>query len=91
MHRLVQDVTRRSLDPTASRQRLTEALGWINAAFVGDAQDVRNWPRLDPLAPHAGSVTEHADAAGIAGLTARLMNQLAILLLRNRCTRRPSR
>ena len=53
VHGLVQDVTRRSLDAAASRQRVTEALGWVNAAFDGDPQDVRTWPRLDPLAPHA--------------------------------------
>jgi hypothetical protein len=41
VHRLVQDATRRTLDPAASRQRLTEALGWINAAFDYDADDVR--------------------------------------------------
>ena len=35
------------------RQVLEEALGWINAAFVGDPQDVRSWATLDPLAPHA--------------------------------------
>jgi hypothetical protein len=34
VHRLVQDATRRSLDPPTSRQRLTEALNWVNAAFV---------------------------------------------------------
>ena len=80
VHGLVQDVTRRSLDAAASRQRVTEALGWVNAAFDGDPQDVRTWPRLDPLAPHAQSVTQHADAAGIAEPTARLMNQLGLLL-----------
>ena len=79
VHRLVQDVTRRSLDAAASRQRVTEALGWVNAAFDGDADDVRTWPRLDPLAPHAQSVTRHADAAAIAQPTARLMNQLGVL------------
>ncbi len=58
VHGLVQDVTRRSLDAAASRQRVTEALGWVNAAFDGDPQDVRTWPRLDPLAPHARAVTQ---------------------------------
>jgi len=80
VHRLVQDVTRRSLDPAASRQRVTEALGWVNTAFDGDPDDVRTWPRLDPLAPHAQTVTRHADAAGITEPTGRLMNQLGLLL-----------
>jgi hypothetical protein len=74
VHRLVQDVTRCSLDAVSSRQRVAEALGWVNAAFDGEPTDVRTWPRLDPLAPHAQSVTRHADAAGIAQPTARLMN-----------------
>ncbi len=36
VHRLVQDVTRRSLKGDAGRAALTQALGWIDAAFVGD-------------------------------------------------------
>jgi tetratricopeptide (TPR) repeat protein len=79
VHRLVQDVTRRSLDAAASRQRITEALGWVNAAFDGDPADVRAWSRLDPLAPHAQSVTQWADGEEIAEPTARLMNQLGQL------------
>ena len=80
VHRLVQDVTRRSLDSGALRQRVTETLGWVNAAFTGDPEDVRSWARLDPLTPHAQSVTQWADAAGIAESTARLMSQLGTLL-----------
>jgi hypothetical protein len=37
VHRLVQDVTRRSLAGEARQRSLVEALGWINAAFAGDA------------------------------------------------------
>ncbi len=80
VHRLVQDVTRRSLAGEARQRSLVEALGWINAAFTGSAVDVRNWPTLDPLAPHARTVTAHAEAAGIPEPTARLMNQLGLLL-----------
>ena len=77
VHRLVQDVTRRGLDEAGmATQRLTEALGWVNAAFTGDPQDVRTWGRLDPLAPHADAVAGHADAAGIAEPTGRLMSAL---------------
>ena len=80
VHRLVQDVTRRSLGEENKRQRLTETLGWINAAFTGDPPDVRSWPRLDPLAPHAEAVAWEADKARIAAPTARLMGELAVLL-----------
>ncbi len=81
VHRLVQEVTRRSQRDDPTHATLTEALRWINAAFVGDPQDVRNWPVLNPLAPHAQAVTAHADAAEIAQPTARLMNNAGLLLL----------
>jgi hypothetical protein len=53
VHRLVQDVTRRSLDAEVSPHRISEALGWVSVAFDDDPRDVRSWPRLDPLASHA--------------------------------------
>jgi len=80
VHRLVQDVTRRSLAGEAQQRTLVAALVWINAAFTGNADDVRNWPTLAPLAPHVATVTAHADAARIPDPTARLMNQLGLLL-----------
>jgi tetratricopeptide (TPR) repeat protein len=80
VHRLVQDVTRGSLGGEARQRSLVEALGWIDLVFAEDPSDVRNWPALDPLAPHARNVTLHADAVGISELTARLMNQLCVLL-----------
>jgi tetratricopeptide (TPR) repeat protein len=80
VHRLVQDATRRGLDDATRRQRVTEAAGWVNAAWVGDAQDARDWPRLEPLVPHAEAVALAADRAGIAEPTGRLMNDAATLL-----------
>ena len=41
--------------------------------------DVRSWPILDPLAPHALAVARHADAAEIAEPTGRLFNELGQL------------
>jgi len=80
VHRLVQDVTRRGLEAAGTTtERLTEALGWVNAAFSGNASDVRTWPTLDKLAPHAEAVVGHADAAGIADPSGRLMNELGTL------------
>ena len=81
VHRLVQEVTRRSQEGEAAKVSLSEAVRWIDAAFVGDAQDVRNWPVLDPLAPHARAVAAGADAFGIADPAARLMNTAGLLLL----------
>jgi tetratricopeptide (TPR) repeat protein len=79
IHRLVQEVTRRRLAAEAPQSRLGEALNWIYAGFAGDPDDVRTWPRLDPLAPHALAVVQHADSAEITSPTARLMNQLGVL------------
>jgi tetratricopeptide (TPR) repeat protein len=80
VHRLVQDVTRRGLaEAGTTMARLPEALGWVNAAFTGNPQDVRTWVRLDPLAPHAVAMTVHADAAGVPEPSAHLMDRLATL------------
>ena len=60
---------RRELLPQLEREwnpRLTEALGWVNAGFAGEPQDVRSWPVLLPLAEHADTVAATADAAEIA-------------------------
>jgi tetratricopeptide (TPR) repeat protein len=78
-HRLVQDFARRRMQEPHRRERLQEALGWVSAAFVGQAEDVRSWPRLDPLAPHALAAARAADEAGIAAPTGRLLNQLGLL------------
>ena len=80
MHRLVQDVTRRGLAETERRGGLVEALAWLNAAFTGDPQDVRTWPCLDLLSPHARVIVERADGAQISEPTARLMNNLGLQL-----------
>ncbi|HEX3530953.1 MAG TPA: tetratricopeptide repeat protein [Thermoanaerobaculia bacterium] len=80
VHRLVQDVTRRSLGDDPAIVPLVEALRWVNAAFEGEPQDARTWPVLDPLEPHARAVVTYADDAGIAEPTAGLMNNLGQLL-----------
>jgi tetratricopeptide (TPR) repeat protein len=79
VHRLVQDVTRRGLERTDRyRQRLEEALGQVYIAFAaGRPDDVRIWPIVDPLAPHAEAVAALADAAGIAEPTVGLLGRLA--------------
>src|SRR5712671_6051259 len=80
IHRLVQEVTRHGLGEQERRRSLVEALAWVNETFAGDPEDVRTWPRLDPLTPHARVIVEHADGAEISGPTARLMNELGVLL-----------
>jgi tetratricopeptide (TPR) repeat protein len=76
VHRLVQDATRRSLESDADCVALTAAFKWIDEAYVGDPEDVRSWPTLEPLAPHTQACTHIAEAAGIVYPTARLYNQL---------------
>ncbi|MFM9104168.1 MAG: tetratricopeptide repeat protein [Cyanobium sp.] len=82
LHRLVQEVGRlwqqQSEQPEANE--LEAALGWMDPAFVGDPQDVRSWAVLDPLAPHAKAVAGFAEALGISKPTARLLNDLGLLL-----------
>jgi tetratricopeptide (TPR) repeat protein len=80
VHRLVQDVTRRSLRDGREHSELSDALRRVNVAFEGDPADVRTWPTLDPLAPHARAAAGYADQAGIAEPTSRLMSNLANLL-----------
>ncbi len=79
VHRLVQDFSRRGMTEERRGEALPGALGWLGAAFVGDPSDVRSWPVLDPLAPHALAVARCADSAGSAEPTARLFNQFAML------------
>ena len=76
IHRLVQTVTQRVADGAA----LTEALGWISGAFVGDPSDVRSWPVLTPLLPHVRAIVAQPNEAGFADPTALLMNQAGLLL-----------
>jgi tetratricopeptide (TPR) repeat protein len=80
VHRLVQDFARRNMTEERRGEALREALGWVDAAFVGDPQDVRSWPVLDPLAAHALAIAKQADEAAIAEPTARIFNHLAVLL-----------
>jgi tetratricopeptide (TPR) repeat protein len=80
VHRLVQDFARRTMTEECRSAALREALGWLNAAFVGDAQDAQNWPILDALASHALALAQRGDEAGIAEPTARLLSDLGLLL-----------
>ena len=77
------DGSTRSRDRLAGEQRqqaLTAALASVNAAFLGDPLDVRTWPRLDPILPHARVVAGFADEHGISASTARLLDQIGVLL-----------
>ena len=77
VHRLVQEMTARRL-PRGGRLRLEQALRLADAVAVVNPQDVRTWPVWDALAPHVRVLVAHADEAGMAEPTARLMNDLGI-------------
>ena len=80
VHRLVQAVTRHDLQGDGVPKRLVEALRWMEAAFVGDPTDVRNWPVLDPLTPHARAVAGFSDEVGVTEPTTYLFSELGVLL-----------
>ncbi len=77
VHRLVQEMTRRRL-PRRDCCRLEQALRLADAVAVGDSRDVRSRPVWDALAPHVRVLVAHADEAGMAEPTARLMNDLGL-------------
>jgi tetratricopeptide (TPR) repeat protein len=79
VHRLVHDFARRAMTAERRGEALREALEWINPAFVGDPWDVRTWPVLDPLAPHALAVAHRADEIGIAEPTVQLFGTTGLL------------
>ncbi len=81
VHRLVQEVTRLRQELAQEPHELAAALDWIDAAFVGKAQDIRSWPVLVPLEPHAKTVACFGDGAGLTGATEKLMSQVGVLLL----------
>jgi tetratricopeptide (TPR) repeat protein len=76
VHRLVQEITWSRTPQARSTVALEIAVESVDAAAVGDPEDVRNWNVWTPLAVHADAVSWHADVAGLAEPTARLMNQL---------------
>ena len=84
VHRVVQQITRHRTPEPERRSWIEGALKLVNGYAQGDPTDVRTWPVWEPLQTHAAAVCAHADAAGIPDPTARLMNQLG-LLLKSKC------
>jgi tetratricopeptide (TPR) repeat protein len=82
IHQLVQDVTRTRLEGEIRRQTFEAALGHLDAVFIGEQHDVRTWPLLSPLQPHALAVTmKHASEFGNPEPTGRLLNNLGVLFI----------
>ena len=81
VHRLVQEITRRRLEPHRQTERLADTLRVLDFAWPGSAQDVRTWPRWNLLAPHYVAACSSADALGLTDPTARLLNNAATLYI----------
>ncbi len=58
IHRLVQDVTRTGMPETNKLAARSRALCWIDAPFDVSPYDARNWPLVEPLAPHAEAISQ---------------------------------
>jgi tetratricopeptide (TPR) repeat protein len=78
VHRLVQEITRGRIPAADRTGTLQIALKAVNAVTPYESDDVRTWEIWTPLAAHAEAVSRHADAAGLAEPTTRLMNQLGL-------------
>ena len=80
VHRLVQDVTRRSLGGEDAHAALMDALTWLEAGFTGDANDLAVRADMESFAPHVRFAVECGDDYGISIPTAALAARLADLL-----------
>jgi tetratricopeptide (TPR) repeat protein len=76
VHRLVQTVARRNQTNDDHDRCVATALRWVDKGIPFDTHDVRFWPIVEQLTPHALAIAAEADRREIAGPTARLMNQL---------------
>lgn len=80
IHALVQEVTRHNLTEDEQKGFVATALRWVNGGFVGNPQDVRDWPTLLPLLAHVKQAANEAAALGIHDPTGRLLNVAGLLL-----------
>ena len=64
VHRLVQEVTRRELDPATAISTCRAVLALVDRAFPGTGDDVATWERCAALLPHALVPIDHAAALG---------------------------
>jgi tetratricopeptide (TPR) repeat protein len=81
LQRLVQEIAYGWWVPAAeSTSALQVAVAAVDAVSANDPQDIRTWGVWTLLAAHVETVARHADAAKIAGATARLMDRLGLYL-----------
>ncbi len=75
IHRLVQEVVRSCLPIDSHHDWIKIALVLVDAVTPYDTEDVRSWPVMNQLHPHAMTITDQADIIRIPEPTARIMNQ----------------
>ena len=80
VHRIVQHVMRSRIPKERLRDWLEKVLQFVNNYAPTESDDVRTWPVLDVLRPHAELIAEIADKEKITEPTARLMNVLGSYL-----------
>ncbi len=81
LHRLVAQVTRDNLDEAARDQALGALFPWLFAVNTGmNASDVRCWPQLLPLLPHALLLFERTSDCGPYPRQTDVYNEYATLL-----------
>jgi len=80
IHRIVQEVIRSRIPKEYLKDWLQMALRIVNDYAPTDSFDVRTWPVLDVLRPHAEVITQTADKEKITEPTARLMSVLGVYL-----------
>jgi len=80
IHRVVQEILRNRTPEKTRKEWITAALGLLNAAAPAESQDVRTWPRWNPLRPHVAVGVQVAQTENIVEPTFRLVGDLANLL-----------
>ncbi|MCK4629783.1 MAG: tetratricopeptide repeat protein, partial [Sedimentisphaerales bacterium] len=80
IHRIVQEVIRSSIGEDNKHDWIEKALRLVNDYAPTESNDVRTWPILDILRPHAEAIARTADKAEITDPTSRLMSVLGIYL-----------
>lgn len=76
VHRLVQDVTRRSLVASARNAAVTNAIEWIDRILNYNALNMDNRTLPEPIKPHIQSVATYGEAGQILEPSRRLFSRL---------------
>jgi tetratricopeptide (TPR) repeat protein len=76
IHRIVQQVIRSHIPAENIPDWIELALNLVNDYAPSDSDDVRTWPILNVLRPHAETIARTADEADIKDPTSRLMSVL---------------